>query len=813
MADIAVTIGPADVGVDAPPPATVTATLTLIGPAGVVVPGNRPTFTVQGSADSPDEQAQIQYAGDAGFTTATTVSATLPTGVAGVQVSAPAAAAVADGTVYWRARVVGPYGTGDWSSTASFAVDSSEGQAVAAGSFTVTDTATAAAHLWFVDTTDDGAAVLVGTGFGASPVVQLGDTVLPVLGTVVLDDTGAGADRRIVPVDVVDPWHQVITAQLPEGVDPDSNGDAVTVVGGGRSNGQFLPLLPAAPLPAAGWTVEVIAMADLTAYAHGAAVLPLAKLSRFVSLSLQSAISDPGGGTVVIRTDDPVWSQPLADGRVAECLYTYENLWVVKEDGQWRGEFFGRKVDPLQKLSPAENAGHEVTITGPGAGDALNWAQVFGKYYPATQPKNTVGVYQFTNIPVMAGWLQLLGAAQRRGTIAYVHCQFSSVKDTGGQVWEDTPPAKPKNTSTSTLGSVLFTNDSSALNAAGTAAVAAIAKKMKAVSAIPAISIVGHTDSNGSVAYNQQKGLDRANTVANAVLAIAPTARVTTSSRGETQPIASNATAAGRARNRRVVVTYQSSPTYVDTVWTPERNTKLLDLLNSITSGQTTAENRGPIHCEWVMRKGFLLQVRSQIGKDCSKTVVYHEGSTYQLSQAITYDRSDLANLIAVQNDQGAYKVAADAPSIARWGQREMHTLLQGSYSTTVHAQIANTQRLAYREQTATITISVRPGPGRRPFADFTVGDYIGLHKLRPGRPSQIDKQRVMALTVTVDADGQAAYELTIANARQSRLSWLQTQIDSLINRKRGIRAYIQDSQPTGGLPGDLWTPSISANV
>lgn len=70
-----------------------------------------------------------------------------------------------------------------------------------------------------------------------------------------------------------------------------------------------------------------------------------------------------------------------------------------------------------------------------------------------------------------------------------------------------------------------------------------------------AIIITGHTDSTGSMAHNQRLSERRADSVA-AVLVesgVAPR-RVVARGAGQTQPIASNETAAGRAQNRRVEI-------------------------------------------------------------------------------------------------------------------------------------------------------------------------------------------------------------------------------------------------------------------
>ena len=67
------------------------------------------------------------------------------------------------------------------------------------------------------------------------------------------------------------------------------------------------------------------------------------------------------------------------------------------------------------------------------------------------------------------------------------------------------------------------------------------------------IDVVGHTDSTGSEAYNQQLSEQRAQAVANFLRSRGVTpARIAAYGMGETQPIATNATPQGRQANRRV---------------------------------------------------------------------------------------------------------------------------------------------------------------------------------------------------------------------------------------------------------------------
>lgn len=65
--------------------------------------------------------------------------------------------------------------------------------------------------------------------------------------------------------------------------------------------------------------------------------------------------------------------------------------------------------------------------------------------------------------------------------------------------------------------------------------------------------VVGHTDSQGSAAYNQTLSEQRAQAVVNWLVSNGVNAdQLTAKGAGESQPAASNATAEGRAQNRRV---------------------------------------------------------------------------------------------------------------------------------------------------------------------------------------------------------------------------------------------------------------------
>ena len=70
-----------------------------------------------------------------------------------------------------------------------------------------------------------------------------------------------------------------------------------------------------------------------------------------------------------------------------------------------------------------------------------------------------------------------------------------------------------------------------------------------------AVHIVGHTDSSGSDSYNQQLSVQRASSVKNYLTRQGvDELRTRPDGRGETSPVATNATEDGRSRNRRVEI-------------------------------------------------------------------------------------------------------------------------------------------------------------------------------------------------------------------------------------------------------------------
>ena len=99
-----------------------------------------------------------------------------------------------------------------------------------------------------------------------------------------------------------------------------------------------------------------------------------------------------------------------------------------------------------------------------------------------------------------------------------------------------------------------FDFDKYALKPEGKAKLDDLVGKVKGIN-LEVIIAVGHTDSIGTVEYNQKLSERRANAVkAYLVSKGIEKNRVYTEGKGEKQPVADNKTAEGRAKNRRVEI-------------------------------------------------------------------------------------------------------------------------------------------------------------------------------------------------------------------------------------------------------------------
>lgn len=125
---------------------------------------------------------------------------------------------------------------------------------------------------------------------------------------------------------------------------------------------------------------------------------------------------------------------------------------------------------------------------------------------------------------------------------------------------EVAPQPQPAQVQQVTLGAdAFFDFNKSTLKPAGRQAIDELGATLSQRGAsLQAVTVVGHTDSKGSDAYNQRLSERRAQTVANYLTQVGVPANIISAyGEGERRPVADNSTDAGRAQNRRVEINIQ----------------------------------------------------------------------------------------------------------------------------------------------------------------------------------------------------------------------------------------------------------------
>ena len=103
-------------------------------------------------------------------------------------------------------------------------------------------------------------------------------------------------------------------------------------------------------------------------------------------------------------------------------------------------------------------------------------------------------------------------------------------------------------------GNITFATDSSTIAPQFTGTLSDVANVIKQYDKTTVV-VEGHTDDTGAASYNQALSVQRASSVANYLASMGVASnRLQVIGMGESQPIATNATEAGKAQNRRVEI-------------------------------------------------------------------------------------------------------------------------------------------------------------------------------------------------------------------------------------------------------------------
>lgn len=207
----------------------------------------------------------------------------------------------------------------------------------------------------------------------------------------------------------------------------------------------------------------------------------------------------------------------------------------------------------------------------------------------------------------------------------------------------------------------------------------------------------------------------------------------------------------------------------------------LLDFLQDCT-GQERSKHFA-MYAEWLMHPGGRLDVRKEIGTHREAEVVFFDGGLRKKHRTRT--RDEIANYIIVSDVYGKTSFTVDATSISRWRQREL--LYNQNPNVTEKARrdaIANVVKKQHRYEKSSWVIEVPYfEPGRRPFVDYDIGDWIGVASRRPGAVSVIDPYRVLAIAVHVDSNGEATVELTLESLLDHRQKLLERKLTQIVNQ------------------------------
>ena len=118
------------------------------------------------------------------------------------------------------------------------------------------------------------------------------------------------------------------------------------------------------------------------------------------------------------------------------------------------------------------------------------------------------------------------------------------------------PPPEPKAEKVTLKADTYFDFDKSNLKPEGKDTLDELVRDMGDLNSIAEIEVIGHTDSIGTEEYNQGLSERRAATVKDYLISKdVPADVIQTEGRGELEPVATNETREGRAKNRRVEIT------------------------------------------------------------------------------------------------------------------------------------------------------------------------------------------------------------------------------------------------------------------
>lgn len=229
-------------------------------------------------------------------------------------------------------------------------------------------------------------------------------------------------------------------------------------------------------------------------------------------------------------------------------------------DFPWLKSFPGAKL-----LRTAEEATRTFNAAAPGQPEQLVGQPLVRKFY---QLPPSVSTYEFVSVYrdalTKAGWTILRTAAASdaqviahyarngRDIFVYLAGDAFAVADVGAQNEAKKLAADLARDGHVAIYGIYFDSDQAVIKPESETALNHMLELLRSDAALK-LEVQGHTDNTGAAAHNQVLSDQRAAAVKDWLVAHGVTAaRLTTKGYGDTQPVASNGTPEGRAKNRRV---------------------------------------------------------------------------------------------------------------------------------------------------------------------------------------------------------------------------------------------------------------------
>lgn len=231
----------------------------------------------------------------------------------------------------------------------------------------------------------------------------------------------------------------------------------------------------------------------------------------------------------------------------------------------------------------------------------------------------------------------------------------------------------------------------------------------------------------------------------------------------------------------------------------PELGSTLLDQLDVCTGQDLNRQTA--VRAEWVMRPGWKLEVRRQVGSHREDRVVFTESGS-DLAKSRTRLREDVRNYVVIRDVFGKTSLATDSASRKRWARREMMEQRGNVTDAARRRQLASVVLAQHKAEASSWTLRAAYGvTGRHPFVDFGLGDYVGVQRFN-GRTtvSTVEVFRVLAIVIHV-SDAGTQMELTLQSKFEQRQTDLARQLTA-VNNALGSGGLLDS--PDVSLPADM---------